>query len=182
MLIDETCKFRIFSAHSDYTGSDDPVDITQDNAFSLALDGNESTPNVVYQVSFNNGEWNTTNAAQSALAEARTAQDTLQRERERLAWQIGELDKLAPLEGEWEELNTQHGRLSNAQALIDAAQQANALLEGDEQAGALALLARARSNQRQVTFWPFCERPWEPLAALDVARHRAGVVVARRER
>ena len=24
VLIDETCKFRIFSAHSDYTGSDDP--------------------------------------------------------------------------------------------------------------------------------------------------------------
>ena len=78
-----------------------------------------------------------------ALDDARRAQDTLATERERLAWQIGELDKLAPLEGEWEELNTQHGRLSNAQALIDAAQQASALLEGDEEAGALALLARA---------------------------------------
>jgi DNA repair protein RecN (Recombination protein N) len=78
-----------------------------------------------------------------ALDDARRAQDTLATERERLAWQIGELDKLAPLEGEWEELNTQHGRLSNAQALIDAAQQANAVLEGDEEAGALALLARA---------------------------------------
>jgi len=87
--------------------------------------------------------WLAWREALKALDDARRAQDTLATERERLAWQIGELDKLAPLEGEWEELNTQHGRLSNAQALIDAAQQANALLEGDEEAGALALLARA---------------------------------------
>jgi hypothetical protein len=48
--------------------------------------------------------------------EARDAQDSLQRERERLAWQIGEVDKLAPGADEWDELNAQHGRLSNAQA------------------------------------------------------------------
>jgi len=84
--------------------------------------------------------------ARQALDEARRAQDTLATERERLAWQIAELDKLAPAEGEWGELNTQHGRLSNAQALIDAAQQANALLEGDEEVGALTLLARASQS------------------------------------
>ena len=90
--------------------------------------------------------WQAWREARKALDEARRAQDTLATERERLAWQIGELDKLAPLEGEWDELNTQHGRLSNAQALIDAAQQANALLEGDEEAGALTLLARASQS------------------------------------
>jgi len=90
--------------------------------------------------------WQAWREALTALDDARQAQDTLATERERLAWQIGELDKLAPLEGEWEELNTQHGRLSNAQALIDAAQQANALLEGDEEGGALALLARASES------------------------------------
>ncbi len=87
--------------------------------------------------------WQAWRDARQALDEARRAQDTLASERERLTWQIGELDKLAPSQGEWEELNTQHGRLSNAQALIDAAQAANALLEGDETAGALTLLARA---------------------------------------
>ncbi len=90
--------------------------------------------------------WQAWREARQALDDARRAQDTLATERERLAWQIGELDKLAPLEGEWDELNTQHGRLSNAQALIDAAQQANALLEGDEEAGALTLLARASQS------------------------------------
>jgi len=90
--------------------------------------------------------WQAWRESRQALDDARRAQDTLATERERLAWQIGELDKLAPLESEWEELNTQHGRLSNAQALIDAAQQANTLLEGDEEAGALTLLARASQS------------------------------------
>ena len=87
--------------------------------------------------------WQAWREARQALDDARRAQDTLASERERLAWQIGELDKLAPAEGEWDDLNTQHGRLSNAQGLIDAAQQACALLEGDEDAGALSLLTRA---------------------------------------
>ena len=90
--------------------------------------------------------WQTWRDARQALEDARRAQDTLASERERLAWQIGEIDKLGPLDGEWDELNTQHSRLSNAQALIDAAQQANALLEGDEEAGALTLLARASQS------------------------------------
>ncbi len=53
------------------------------------------------------------------------AQAVLQRERERITWQIGELDKLAPGADEWDELNTEHSRLSNAQALLDAAQERN---------------------------------------------------------
>ena len=89
--------------------------------------------------------WQQWRQAAQALDEARRAQDTLQRERERLQWQIGELGKLAPREGEWEELSTQHTRLSNAQGLIDAAQGASAVLEGDEsgEGGALGTLHRA---------------------------------------
>ena len=90
--------------------------------------------------------WQAWRDARQVLDDARRAQDSLATERERLAWQIGELEKLAPLEGEWEELNTQHGRLSNAQALIDTAQQTCSLLEGDEEAGALTLLTRASQS------------------------------------
>ena len=60
--------------------------------------------------------------------------------------------KLAPALDEWEELNTQHTRLSHAQALIDAGQSALAALDGDESArmgslsGALVLLSQAISN------------------------------------
>ena len=66
--------------------------------------------------------WSQWRIASDALHQASNAQATLQEERERLMWQISEVDKLAPAADEWEELNTQHSRLSNAQALIDAAQ------------------------------------------------------------
>jgi DNA repair protein RecN (Recombination protein N) len=86
--------------------------------------------------------WQQWRLAQKTLAEARDAQDSLQRERERLAWQIGEVDKLAPGADEWEDLNAQHGRLSNAQALRDAVQTAvDALQESDDNAN--TLLGRA---------------------------------------
>jgi DNA repair protein RecN (Recombination protein N) len=88
--------------------------------------------------------WQRWRLAQSALAEARNAQDSLQRERERLAWQIGEVEKLAPGADEWEELNGTHARLANAQALMDAAHGALEALEA-EQAGATQRLAQAQA-------------------------------------
>lgn len=82
--------------------------------------------------------WTHWRQARKALDEARERQAQLQQEGERLSWQIGELDKLAPAEGEWEELNTQHARLANAQSLIDAAQSAvDALDEAEPSASAL---------------------------------------------
>ncbi len=86
--------------------------------------------------------WSAWRSAQRTLADARSAQDSLQRERERLAWQIGEVDKLAPGADEWDELNASHTRLSHAQALLDAAQGAQQLLDGDE-GGARQGLAQA---------------------------------------
>ena len=88
--------------------------------------------------------WQRWREAQKTLADARAAQDSLLREQERLAWQIGELDRLAPGEDEWDELNASHTRLSHAQALLDAAQGALAALEGEDD-GSLRQLARARA-------------------------------------
>ena len=88
------------------------------------------------------GHWHNWRQAQKALLDARSAQDSLQRERERLAWQISELDKLAPRTDEWKELNAQHSRLSNAQTLRDAVQAALDTLAESEQ-NATSLLGRA---------------------------------------
>ncbi|GAA3994637.1 DNA repair protein RecN [Comamonas faecalis] len=92
--------------------------------------------------------WQQWRAARGAMERARSAQDGLQTERERLQWQIGEVDKLAPQADEWDELNAQHGRLSNAQALIDAAQGALDALRGEDDdargAGALDALHHAQ--------------------------------------
>ncbi len=89
--------------------------------------------------------WQSWRQADAALQAAQAAQHSLAQEHERLLWQIGELDKLAPLEGEWDELNQRHARLSHAQALIDAAHAASAALEGDDgDGGALPALAQAQ--------------------------------------
>lgn len=88
--------------------------------------------------------WQAHRQTAQALADAHAAQATLQDERERLAWQIGEIDKLAPGADEWAELNTSHTRLAHAQTLIEAAQQALSALEDDD-TGALHQLSQASS-------------------------------------
>ena len=68
-----------------------------------------------------------------AVEHAQTRDRELQLERERLAWQLTELDKLSPQPGEWEEVNTEHRRLSHSANLIDGVQGAlGALSESDE--------------------------------------------------
>ncbi|HEY2020708.1 DNA repair protein RecN [Paraburkholderia sp.] len=68
-----------------------------------------------------------------AVELAQTRDRELQLERERLAWQLAELDKLAPQPGEWEEVNAEHKRLSHSANLIDGVQGAlGALSESDE--------------------------------------------------
>ena len=98
--------------------------------------------------------WQDWRLSQKILTQARGAQDSLQRDRERLAWQIGEVNKLAPGLQEWEELNAQHGRLSNIQDLRDAVQTAvDALREADE--NATTLLGRAiNALQKQARIEP----------------------------
>ena len=76
--------------------------------------------------------WQQWRAAQDKLTEARASQSTLLSERERLAWQIGELEKLAPSYEEWPALNSEHSRLSNSQGLLNAAQLALQTLDEDD--------------------------------------------------
>ncbi len=86
--------------------------------------------------------WSTWKGAADALKVAQTKHADIDRERERLAWQIGEVDKLAPGADEWIELNAEHQKLSNAQSLIDAARGAlNAVSEDDDNAETLTTRA-----------------------------------------
>ena len=83
--------------------------------------------------------WSAWKQATEALAAAGTQQASLERERERLAWQIGEVGKLAPGPQEWAELEAEHRKLANAQSLIDAARSAlDAISDAEENADALA--------------------------------------------
>ncbi len=79
--------------------------------------------------------------AAKVLKDAQAAQATLASERERLAWQLGELAKLSPQAGEWESINAEHSLQSNSQDLLAAAHEASNLLTGDE--GAAQRLSKA---------------------------------------
>uniref|UniRef100_UPI0025B8984A DNA repair protein RecN n=1 Tax=Aquabacterium sp. TaxID=1872578 RepID=UPI0025B8984A len=82
--------------------------------------------------------WATRREAQRRLDDARARQADLDRERERLQWQIGELAKLNPQADEWDGLNTEHQRLSHGQAILDAARLAlDAVAEADDSAESL---------------------------------------------
>ena len=53
-------------------------------------------------------------------------------ERERLEWQVAELEKLAVKPGEWTEIGNEHSRLAHAASLIEGAQEAlNVISESD---------------------------------------------------
>jgi DNA repair protein RecN (Recombination protein N) len=113
--------------------------LTRPDAVRGLLDGYASvTTQALQQL------WQRWRMAQKTLADARAAQDSLQRERERLAWQIAEVEKLAPGDDEWEELNTNHTRLAHAQALLEAAQGALQALEGED-GGAASRLSQAQA-------------------------------------
>ena len=109
--------------------------------------------------------WHAWRLAGKLLADALAAQGTLQRERERLSWQIGELDKLAPQADEWEQLNGDHGRLSNTQALLDAAQGALDTLQSDEINACGALDSALSRLQQQEHFEPAFKAMTEVLAS-----------------
>ena len=109
--------------------------------------------------------WQRWRQTQNDLVQAHAAQDSLQRERERLAWQIGEVEKLAPQSDEWNELNTEHGRLSNAQALMDAAQGALQTLDDDEPNALGALNNACHLLRQQEHLEPYFKALTEVLAS-----------------
>ena len=93
--------------------------------------------------------WSTWRGASQALAAATEKQGDLERERDRLAWQVGEVERLAPGDDEWAELDAEHRRLANGQSLIDAARTALAAVSDDD-AGAESLTGRALDALRDV--------------------------------
>jgi DNA repair protein RecN (Recombination protein N) len=97
------------------------------------LDGLVAEVKQLYQA------WQT---AKKQLQLAINAGDNLQKEQERLAWQLEELDALAPQAGEWAEIEQDHARLANAAKLIEGSQIAIQALQ-DQEGNAEELLSKA---------------------------------------
>jgi len=118
--------------------------------------------------------WNDWRHSLQTLEHARLAQDQLQQERERLSWQISEVDKLSPGADEWDELNAQHTRLSHAQTLLDAAQTALSHLQEEDAAHShLAQAVKALQEQANIEteFQQLSDQLGSALAQAEDAAH-----------
>ena len=62
------------------------------------------------------------------LEQAENAGQDVERERERLEWQLEELTELSPQEGEWAGIQSEHARLANGAKLIGGCQEAIEIL------------------------------------------------------
>lgn len=91
------------------------------DAFSGSLD-------LAAQVKTAYRAWQT---AQEACRQAAEQAEQLETERERLAWQHGELEKLAPAEGEWASLSASHDSLAHAAELLQAAESVREYVDGE---------------------------------------------------
>lgn len=83
-------------------------------------------------------------AAQEACRQAAEQAEQLETERERLAWQHGELEKLAPAEGEWASLSASHDSLAHAAELLQAAESVREYVDGE--GGLNSLLSRCQKQ------------------------------------
>jgi len=85
-------------------------------------------------------------------------------EREQLSWQLEELSRLALAPGEWETIQSEHGRLAHAASLIEGVRDAIDLLSESEGA-ALGALSGALSRLRPLTDYDAALR--ETVALLE---------------
>ncbi|ALM84463.1 DNA repair protein RecN [Bordetella sp. N] len=90
-------------------------------------------------------------------------------DRERLAWQSGELERLSPQPGEWETLQTEHSRLSHAQSLLDGAAQAIEALDGEDDSASNRVNAALHLLQQQLRHDPALRGVCEELESASIA-------------
>ena len=109
--------------------------------------------------------WQDWRGRNKTLIEAQAVQADLQREHERISWQINELDKLAPGPNEWDSLSTEHHRLSHAQALLEAAQAAMDGLQDGEGNAANAVQGALNQLQQQSSHEPAFEALVDELSS-----------------
>lgn len=93
--------------------------------------------------------WQAWQTAARALDQAKEQSAVRDAERERLEWQLADLERLKLQPGEWQALTQDHNRLAHAQALVEGSTRAAAALDGDE-ISVRSLLNQAAQEIRQL--------------------------------
>ena len=85
------------------------------------------------------------NESRRKLEQAENAGQDIERERERLEWQLEELSELSPQEGEWTSIQSEHARLANGAKIISGCQEAIDVLS-DADNSVESTLSKASAN------------------------------------
>ena len=85
------------------------------------------------------------NDSRRLLEQAENAGQDVERERERLEWQLEELTELAPQEGEWASIQSEHARLANGAKIISGCQETIDVLS-DADNSVESILSKTCSN------------------------------------
>lgn len=117
--------------------------------------------------------WKDWQQAQQKLERARNNQRDAQAERERLEWQLNELTRLAPGEGEWETINADYNRLANASALLEGAAGALALLDGEDASAIAALNAAIHRIEPLLRNDPGLQEVYDAMESARIAAAEA---------
>ncbi|HWI15247.1 MAG TPA: DNA repair protein RecN, partial [Burkholderiales bacterium] len=113
------------------------------------------------------GAWRTWQQRRQSRVSFETNAAAYAAERETLEWTVRELDALAFSNDEWQELQTEHGRLSHAASLIEAAEQGMEVLSEGENAALTQVNTIASRLEQLVDHDPALR---EILEVLDPAR------------
>ena len=108
------------------------------------LDRHAGIENDVAELALRFGAWQ---ALRKQIDEAKADSAKWQAEKEQLEWQVGELEKVAPKPGEWEQVNSDYDRLSHAASLIEGSGEAlSELSESD-----MSMLSRLNAVRQRLS-------------------------------
>lgn len=107
-------------------------------------------------------------------ARALESAQALADERERLEWQVQELKQLAITEQEWDELQTDHGRLAHAAALIEGVETSLDVLSEGENACVAAVSGVVSRLQQLATHDPALKEVLDVLEPAEIQLQEAG--------
>lgn len=113
--------------------------------------------------------WKAWRKVERQLALSEQDASALNAARERVEWQLAELDRLELGENEWEEISAEHTRLANAQALLDGAGLALGCLDENEDSAHHQIVASLQKISQILRHDPALQAVHESLESARIS-------------
>ena len=139
--------------------------LVKSDAQRALLDGHAGLEADVHAV---DSAWKRFKQLRDNLKLAESGAKELEAERERVAWSVDELSKLAPREGEWDDVQREHTRLAHAASLIEGVQAAVATLTEMDGAVLASLASVAASLDALADYDPSLKSVMEGLQGAKI--------------